>query len=1378
MQSKRRNGLLFVLVLALLLGFLPRTAAAEGEVLLNSSFGQGLAAWSKNSWIAGGAKIHAEDGMVSISSEQMNDARLKQKVKLASSQSYHVTAQARIVTALEQDAESTGRAWIGFDDRGAKAYLDDANPDWQDLSLYVAGPEGGGEVTLCLAMGDYGNLVSGEVEFRDVSMMMTSDTEGQNVVQLASATKSKDANENPTLLAVSRVLCKALFAALVIAVILLVAQWARRCKWILPQKWEIKMAIALLVLAALVRFAMLMMTQGYTNDTQTFVAWAQRFNTVGPSQFYATDYFCDYPPGMLYLLGLGYRIGSLFGIEVFVSGIGLAIMFLPVILIDIALAAMVWRYARKKLGQMPAIGILIVMAFQPVLLYDLGIWHQVDAVLCFFLAATFILLDKDKKIWAAAVYGLAILIKPQALMLGPVFALPYLADLFNKEKKTSRAVANILLGIVTAFAVIFVLSAPFTGGQPFWPFWNRQGGNWLFHKYFDTATSYPYATVNADNVYMLFNGNFMPEETYLGPLRFSTWSMIGLFAVLIATFAFYIIAKKKHKMDTTFLLAAFLVAGLFLVGPRMHERYSVPIIVFLILAYAKIKDRSLMTLFAMFSGGIFANMALALYALNDMSVYQLSPFIWANRIVALYMLLCFIYLTMICIDICIHGNIQGIDTYDDPQPKQGMLQRFAGDRNRNIQSNREIQQNEKPKTDPQNAESKAMKQKENSTFKTAKWLPLRWERRKRDTGPTVMMLEDRFRPRSYKMRWKRWEMIFIIALTLIYGFLAFFRLGTTNVPETYWRGQDGEKLLVSFDEPVSIAQVWSYGGISNGTLDITVPEADVLAAQNESAEAEGTKIVEISEPELDATEQEAEEGSVSGNATSEALTSIASIPAKYDVMYRWTITDCVTESQNFYLEAQGETWLEALFFIDADGNLVEPSSVTNLAGTPINDPDSSPEHLFDEVGSKPVRPDVLNGMYFDELYHGRTAYEHLHGLKPYENTHPPLGKIFIMIGVAIFGMNPFGWRCVGTLFGVAMVPIFFMLAKRLLKNGKWAAFATVLFTFDFMHFVQTRIATIDVYGVFFILLMYYFMLEYWRMNFYRDGIKKTLKPLALSGLFFALGAASKWIDIYAGVGLAILFFFSIGQRFSEFVLARSAQKRGEPGAEIMVKKTECFYSNLMTTLSLCVIMFIAVPMLVYVASYIPYFLVKDNPYTIGDVPEIQSNMFKYHAQLVARHPYESDWWTWPLDIRPIFYYQSRTLPEGMGGVISSFGNPIVWWTGLIGLVGLIVHSIAKKRMDNTTLFLLVGFGAQFLPWSLITRATFIYHYFASVPFIILAFALLMKRWYARWKGAKWVAIAVVVLALIVFALYYPALSGLPVSRAYLNKLRIFPTWTW
>ena len=73
-------------------------------------------------------------------------------------------------------------------------------------------------------------------------------------------------------------------------------------------------------------------------------------------------------------------------------------------------------------------------------------------------------------------------------------------------------------------------------------------------------------------------------------------------------------------------------------------------------------------------------------------------------------------------------------------------------------------------------------------------------------------------------------------------------------------------------------------------------------------------------------------------------------------------------------------------------------------------------NLFDEPATVPYTPTYMNGSYFDEIYHARTAYEHLHQIEPYESTHPPLGKVLMSIGIYVFGLNPFGWRIIGTLF--------------------------------------------------------------------------------------------------------------------------------------------------------------------------------------------------------------------------------------------------------------------------------------------------------------------------------------------------------------------------
>ena len=124
-------------------------------------------------------------------------------------------------------------------------------------------------------------------------------------------------------------------------------------------------------------------------------------------------------------------------------------------------------------------------------------------------------------------------------------------------------------------------------------------------------------------------------------------------------------------------------------------------------------------------------------------------------------------------------------------------------------------------------------------------------------------------------------------------------------------------------------------------------------------------------------------------------------------------------------------------------------------------------------------------------------------------------------------MTPFGWRFAGALAGVLMLPGMYLLGKLLTKRRMGAFAAMFLMAVDCMHFTQTRIATIDSFVVLFIIWSYVFMVYYLRMDYWRKPLIKTLIPLALSGLFMGLAVASKWTGCYAGVGLAVLFFWSV-----------------------------------------------------------------------------------------------------------------------------------------------------------------------------------------------------------------------------------------------------------
>lgn len=455
-----------------------------------------------------------------------------------------------------------------------------------------------------------------------------------------------------------------------------------------------------------------------------------------------------------------------------------------------------------------------------------------------------------------------------------------------------------------------------------------------------------------------------------------------------------------------------------------------------------------------------------------------------------------------------------------------------------------------------------------------------------------------------------------------------------------------------------------------------------------------------------------------------------------------------------------------LVFQNSDGTVVQP---VNAAEYPA---------LFDENELFPSKSSYRDSMYFDEIYHGRTAYEFLNGFTTYETTHPPLGKIFIALGVAIFGMNPFGWRIMGTLFGIAMLPFLYLFGKRITGNTPIAALACLVYAFDFMHFTQTRIATIDVYITFFVIVMYYFMFQYCTMSFYEVPLKRTLLPLGASGISMGLGFACKWTGAYAGIGLAVLFFATLYIRYKEYCYAKKYPLEATNGISHgdILQKFEPYTKK---TIGFCVIFFVIIPVFIYLLSYLPF----REHYPTGLLERMWNNqeyMLNYHSDLNATHPFSSSWQEWPVITRPIWYYSNIISNASAGNLregISAFGNPLVWWIGIPAFFYMLY--LALKKKDRIAVFLVIGYLAQYLPWFFVSRITFIYHYFPSVAFIVfmIAHSLMQLKKHCSLK-AFYILTGLYGAAVFgLFLLFYPVLSGQPVEKDYvINYLRWFDTW--
>jgi dolichyl-phosphate-mannose--protein O-mannosyl transferase len=381
-------------------------------------------------------------------------------------------------------------------------------------------------------------------------------------------------------------------------------------------------------------------------------------------------------------------------------------------------------------------------------------------------------------------------------------------------------------------------------------------------------------------------------------------------------------------------------------------------------------------------------------------------------------------------------------------------------------------------------------------------------------------------------------------------------------------------------------------------------------------------------------------------------------------------------------------------------------------------------------------------------------------------------------------MDPFGWRVVGTIFGILMIPLMYVFAFSLFQRTMYASWATLLLAFDFMHFVQTRISTVDVYLVFFIMLMFYYMHRYSRLNIYEKGLPRSLLPLFLSGLFFGCAAATKWSALYGGVGLAALFAYCLIVRHLEYRKAQRLCSAASTGAhagsstenieaaEQIVKKYPLYAIN---TIVFTGLFFTVIPALVYVLSYIPFLMVPGPGHALQDVVKFQKFMYDYHSKLVATHSFSSPWWQWPVMVKPVWYYSGPQLPADKVASLVAMGNPAIWWAG-IAAFGFSLYSLLRRKAW-IMLVPIVAFLSLYIPWTLVPRLTFLYHYFPMVPFLILFLVYSLKTITERYKHGHTVSVAYLIVAGLLFAMFYPVLSGMVVSKEYVNfGLRWFQSW--
>lgn len=368
---------------------------------------------------------------------------------------------------------------------------------------------------------------------------------------------------------------------------------------------------------------------------------------------------------------------------------------------------------------------------------------------------------------------------------------------------------------------------------------------------------------------------------------------------------------------------------------------------------------------------------------------------------------------------------------------------------------------------------------------------------------------------------------------------------------------------------------------------------------------------------------------------------------------------------------------------------------------------------------------------YDEAHYVPAARALLEG-RMQNREHPPLAKYFFALSIKTFGDNPIGWRMASVVFGVVTLAAIMELAWLLFASEFWTLFCGILTLLNFVLFVQSRIAMLDTIMTAFLMWAFVFLVK--------TDAKNSSRTCVWTGVFFGLAIAAKW----AALPTALLCLPWMLWRFHK---TKRPMKPLWLAAEAAV--------------------------LVYFATFLPLFFLKQDPLSLRGLFALQKEMLDLHMSLKAPHSYSSQWWQWPLLIRPMWYAFDQELEITRGVLL--IGNPVLFFAGFFSIVLLSLR--AWKHPERDTLLVLLFYYATFLPWLLFPRPTsFFYYYYPSAlllgPALIAAFRIFERRYPSL---RQW-ALVFLVVCFSLFVDFYPILAGIPLPNGTFMRWVWFKNW--
>jgi len=319
---------------------------------------------------------------------------------------------------------------------------------------------------------------------------------------------------------------------------------------------------------------------------------------------------------------------------------------------------------------------------------------------------------------------------------------------------------------------------------------------------------------------------------------------------------------------------------------------------------------------------------------------------------------------------------------------------------------------------------------------------------------------------------------------------------------------------------------------------------------------------------------------------------------------------------------------------------------------------------------------------FDEYYYVPSAQSILEGSGTNIIEHPPLGQLFIVSGISLFGDGPLGWRFFSVIFGAIAIALLYLVCRQLKISRNISFLAAFLFSIENMCFILGGIAMLDVYCLTFMLASFWAYLKGWHIR---------------AGLFIGLAALAKLIGVLALLVILL-----------HWLLANRDNKR-----------------QIFTIVSVSAASFLLLMPLLDIATWHKLM----NPFErIGLMFERTSHYtFALHTQSpIGAMP--SRPWEWLIRLDSIEHISFDNIKREWYVMYYLMISPSIWALIIPSMLFMLYKAIKRS---SAAIFVICWFACTYLIWipaSLITdRISYIFYFYPTIGAICIGISLGIAR---------------------------------------------------